>query len=179
MPSSFSHAVAGIAIGSPLFSVKVPRRYWIFAALCATIPDLDYLWSYGGLPPEHWLAHRGLTHSLIFAAFLAGLVALAVLSREGASPSRRSLWAGLALATATHGLLDSLSTYGAGVAFFLPLTARRYFSPWRPISAGPGPHDHGVLAGLLETIGNELLWIWVPALLLLAVTSRRRWARRA
>src|SRR4026207_192402 len=147
MPSSFSHALAGIAIGSPLFSVKVPRRYWIFAALCATIPDLDYLWSYRGLPPEHWLAHRGLTHSLIFAAFLAGLVALAVLSREGASPSRRSLWAGLALATATHGLLDSLSTYGAGVAFFLPLTARRYFSPWPPISAGPGPADAGGLAG--------------------------------
>jgi len=176
VPSSFSHAIGGLALGTPLLRGPVPRRYWWLAALCATIPDLDYLWS-RGFPHDHWLAHRGLTHSLLFAVVFAGLIAWAGFRPGTLSPSYWTRWGALALATASHGLLDSLSTYGAGPAFFLPLTTRRYFFPWRPISAGPGPHHHGIWGGLLETIGNEILWIWLPALLLLYLTSRRRAAQ--
>jgi len=178
LPSSFSHAIGGLALGSPLLRSRVPRRYWWLAAACATVPDLDYLWSYRGtLGPEHWLAHRGLTHSLIFALVLGALIARVGFDRAAASPSRWTLWGALTLATASHGFLDSLSSYGAGVAFFLPITSRRFFFPWRPIDAGPGLHDHGMLGGLSETIGRELLWIWLPALVLLTLTARWRGAR--
>jgi len=102
----------------------------------------------------------------------------AAFGRSAFGGSRLAIWGGLTLATASHGLLDAMSTYGPGVPFLLPFSTRRFFLPWRPISAGLGPHDHGLLGGLLETIGSELVWIWIPAVLLLWVTARLR-KRRA
>jgi inner membrane protein len=104
--------------------------------MCAAIPDVDWLWSFHGLPYDHWLAHRGLTHSLLFAAGLATRVSWVILRPVAHPNSLWHLWAGLALATASHGFFDAMSTYGAGVGFFVPVSSRRFFFPCRPISGG-------------------------------------------
>ena len=69
------------------------------------------------------------------------------------------------LATASHGLLDALTDGGLGVAFFSPFDTRRYFLPWRPVEVSPiglgffGPQG-------LRVIRSEMVWIWLPSLVL-------------
>jgi inner membrane protein len=175
VPSSFSHVVAGLAAGTPVLPDPIPRRYWVCAGFCAATPDLDWLWSFRGLPYDHWLAHRGLTHSLIFAATLAAAVTWVILRPIAPTSALPRLWAGLALATASHGFFDAMSAYGAGIAFFLPFSTKRFFLPWRPIRGATGPHGGGIALKVLTVFGRELLWIWLPSALLgLIVWWRRR-----
>ena len=175
MPSSFSHVVAGLAAGTPVLPDSIPKRYWVCAGVCAAFPDVDWLWSFRGLPYDHWLAHRGVTHSLIFAAALAAAVTWLILRPRAPTRARTRLWAGLALATASHGLFDAMSTYGAGIAFFLPLSTKRFFLPWRPISGAGGPHEGGVALTVVTVFSRELLWVWLPSALLALIV---RWWRR-
>ncbi len=84
------------------------------------LPDIDVLGFRFGIPYGDPLDHRGVTHSLTFAAVLAGAIVLAGYRRglPGLGPLR--LWSYLFLATASHGLLDALTDGGLGVAFFAP-----------------------------------------------------------
>jgi inner membrane protein len=43
----------------------------------------------------------------------------------------------LGLVVATHGLLDTLTDGGLGVALLWPFSDARYFAPWRPIPVAP------------------------------------------
>jgi inner membrane protein len=175
VPSSFSHIVGGIGFAASVLPARVPGRYWFCAGLAAAIPDVDYLWSYRGLPVDHWLAHRGLTHSLVFAALAAAVVTWTVLKPVAKREDVPRLLLALFLAVATHGLFDAMSTYGAGIAFFVPMT-HRYFLPWRPISNVSQP-GLPIPVRVLHLFGRELLVIWLPALLLVLLWRRRAMSR--
>src|SRR5215470_17914550 len=121
MPSAFSHAFVGAALGTLFRRPAPPARFWLAGAVCAAIPDLDIvgpLWL--GVPWGSMLGHRGITHSLSFAVVLGGVVT-ALLFRETAWRGRRwRVWLYLAVATASHGVLDAMTTAMTGVAFFAP-----------------------------------------------------------
>ena len=129
------------------------------------LPDLNVIGFRFAIRYGDFWGHRGFTHSLVFAAILAGAAA-AVLFRHGASGiGRFALFAYLFLATASHGVLDAVTNGGLGVAFFSPFDNRRYFLPWRPILVSPiavtrffSPRGYAILR-------SELLWIWLPAIL--------------
>ena len=175
MPSSFAHIAAGIGLGTPALPDSIPRRYWMCAGFCAAIPDIDWLWSFRGRPYGHWLEHRGITHSLLFAACFAALITWTVLRPVAARGTLMRLWAGLTLATASHGFFDALSTYGAGVGFFIPFSTRRFFFPWRPISGSTG-QSQSLALKVLVVLGKELLYVWLPSA---AVACVVWWRRRA
>lgn len=124
---------------------------------------------------DFW-GHRGFTHSLVFAVLLASvLVAAGSSSRMVSGISRLTLWSYLFLATASHGLLDSLTDGGLGVAFFSPFDNHRYFLPWRPIRVSPIGVSRFFSDRGLAVLQSELLWIWLPSLLLvLGVFALRR-----
>ena len=88
-------------------------------------------------PTDHVLGHRGLSHSLLFAAVLASVVTAIVRRTRPAQPGDRGSGSYFFLATASHGLLDAMTTGGLGVAFFAPFSDARYFLPWRPIVVSP------------------------------------------
>jgi len=173
VPSVFSHAVAGMAIGTAFWRPGTPARYWALGAVVAALPDVDVAGFRLGIPYGAVLGHRGLTHSLAFAAALSALI-VAALPSVG-SVSRGRLWLYLFLATASHGTLDALTNGGGGVAFFAPLHNARYFLPWTPIEVSP----IGVRAFFsergLRVIANEVLWLWVPSVLFAAAAL---WLRR-
>jgi inner membrane protein len=78
---------------------------------------------------------------------------------------------------ASHGILDALTRGGEGVAFFAPFDDTRYFFPWRPVRVSPIGLDFFGRAGL-GVLASELLWLWLPAGVVLAVSRlRRRCAR--
>lgn len=100
------------------------------------------------------------------------------------TPARlsRSWWqvaALLALATATHGVLDAATDAGLGVGLLSPFDDRRYFWPWRPLATSPIGLGAFFEARSLAILWNELLWVWLPAAAALAVLHARRRARAA
>jgi inner membrane protein len=145
--------------------------YWVLTALLAVFPDFDAFSSaaYGAL-----LGHRGVTHSLVFALWLAFLTASLTFR-----PLRGSLWALTGvffLATASHGLLDALTRGGMAIPFFWPLTDQRNGN-WGPIPVSdlafeiPDPRQSRALR-------SELLWVLLPTGVFVSVLALCRLVRR-
>jgi len=167
VPTALTHAVSAVAIASSFRrSVKI-RRVLIIGALCAAVPDLDVFGFHFGIRYGDVLGHRGLTHSLTFAAILA-LVVAAVFPEDGSGLSRRALWLYLFVATASHGLLDALTDGGLGVAFLSPFSNARYFFPVRPIRVSPIGMRAFVSNDGLSVLSSEARWVWLPCVVFVA-----------
>jgi inner membrane protein len=165
MASAFSHAIAALSIGA-CFPSGAPKRFWIAGALCSVLPDLDVIGFGFGLQYGDPLGHRGLTHSLAFAAALAALVTFTVFRAGLPGINKRILFGYLFLATASHGLLDAMTDGGLGVAFFAPFSNTRYFLPWTPIHVSPIGLSRFFTDRGLDVLKSEVIWIWIPAGLL-------------
>ena len=101
MASSFSHAVAALSFSACFYRPEIPKRVWAAGVLCSVIPDLDAIGFRFGIHYGDFWGHRGFTHSLVFAALLAGTVALATFWRGAAGIGRWTLFGYLFLATAS------------------------------------------------------------------------------
>ncbi len=171
--SAFTHAFAAAALGH----VLVPRRpaLWLLGALCAAAPDLDVIGFRLGISYGHLLGHRGLSHSLPFAALSAVLLSRpwrhATRAGEQGAPSTLRLWTYLFAAITSHGLLDALTNGGLGVAFFAPFDGERYFFPWQPIEVSPISVRRFFTARGWRVLQSELLVVWLPALLVMLLAS--------
>jgi inner membrane protein len=169
MPSAFTHAFAALALGNISTGEKLPARFWVLSAFCAVIPDADVLSFAFGVQRGSMFGHRGLTHSLLFALMLALLVVR--LAFKKASAFSKGWWKLLIyffIVTASHGLLDALTDGGSGVAFFAPFDKTRYFFLWRPIEVSPIGLRFFSNRGL-EVMVSEFVWVWIPAVLLVAL----------
>lgn len=180
MASAFGHAAAAGALGTAFYRPGSGARFWVLGVACSIVPDADVIGVPLGIPFGSVLGHRGLTHSLLFAAGLAAAVAALAFRHppDGVTPAR--LWLYFFLATASHGVLDALTDGGPGIAFFAPLDNDRYFLPARPIVVSPLGIRPFFSAWGLRVIESEVVWIGLPALVLAAVATiaRRRLNRR-
>lgn len=104
----------------------------------SVLPDADFVAFMVGIPYPHPFGHRGMTHSLAFAALVGAVVAV------GLRLQRRPVLLDAllaALVVASHGVLDAMTTGGLGIEFFWPVDTHRYFLPWRFIPVAPlGAH---------------------------------------
>jgi len=177
MASAFTHAIAGVAIGTALGPRHVPTRFWIICATAAALPDLDGVGFWLGVPYESAFGHRGFTHSLFFAALLASVALLAFRGGTAGAGVPR-LWLAFFLVTASHGVLDAMTTGGGGIAFFAPFVNERYFFPWRPILVSPMRIRRFFSARGMAILASELVWVWIPAAVVAgtALLVRRRQA---
>ena len=167
MPSVFSHAV----VGSTLVACGVPRpraALVVLGAVLAVLPDLDVVGLAVGWGLDHPLGHRGLSHSLPPRRRSPALGRSR--PRAGRAERRWRMWLVLALAAASHGLLDAMTNGGRGVAFLAPFVDTRWHFPVRPIEVSPiGVREFFSRRGL-EVLTNEVVWLWAPCL--------ARWPRR-
>jgi len=179
MPTPLTHAVVGLAAGGTIAGPRRPLRFWAAVLLCAAIPDVDTIGLRLGIPYGHVLGHRGLTHSLAFAAVLA--LAGACLAARGLrvrSGRWWGLWALLLAVGASHGVLDAMTDGGLGVAFLAPFSAERYWMPWRPIKVAPIGLRRFLSPWGLEVMEFEISRLWVPAVLAFVVATVVRAVRR-
>ena len=161
MASAFSHAVAALAIGTAFRRPEQATRFWLLGIAGAILPDVDATGFWLGVPYTSVFGHRGFTHSLVFAALYA---AAGLLAFRGANPAeQRRVWLYLFLATASHGVLDAMTSGGGGVAFFAPFVNERFFFPWRPILVSPMSVKRFFTARGAAVIANEVIWVWVPS----------------
>jgi membrane-bound metal-dependent hydrolase YbcI (DUF457 family) len=160
MPLPIAHGLIGASIVAAMLPGAAPVRNWkplVLGAAIASSPDLDYFLQTS--------SHRGITHSLIFAA----IVSLICFGIWRTANLRLAL--GCAGAAFSHGLLDYATTKTMpGVELLWPLSRRRF---------GLGLVDYyqltgidpvfflyqDVLADLLKLALMELL-VFVPVFLL-------------
>ena len=181
MPSVITHAAVGLAVATVLRPPRSPGRLFAAAALLPVVPDLD-TWFFGsqravfGAHTASDFAHRGATHSLVFAAALATAVAALTLRRaaEGRPPRAFAFTAILFLATALHGLLDAFTDGGSGVMFLWPFDTARFFWPARPIAVAPLSVSGFFTERGAHVFASELRWVWLPAAVVVAVAEAAR-----
>jgi len=166
MPSIFSHAIFATFVGGALTRAKVPVRFWVLTACCAMLPDADvagfaFGFSYGSL-----FGHRGITHSIAFALIVGVAIGVFAFRGSRAGLGTTALITYFTLVTLSHPLLDMMTDGGLGVALFAPFSDRRYFLPWRPIEVSPIGIRFFSQRGL-EVLESEMIWVWLPALVLL------------
>jgi len=174
MASPFSHAVAALSIGTCFYRPQIRKRVWVAGVLCSVIPDLDAIGFRFGIHYGDFWGHRGFTHSLLFAALVAGLVVLGIFRRGAMGIGRLALFAYLFLTAASHGVLDAMTDGGLGVAFFSPFDTTRYFLPWRPVRVSPIAVTRFFTPRGLAILQNEAVWIWLPAILFAGIVLALR-----
>lgn len=182
MASVFGHAVAAGALGT---AVKPSWRVLALGAFCSALPDADVVAFALGIPYEHPLGHRGATHSVAFALLVGACVWAAVRlwrARRPLAPaavSARALGVYAALATLSHAVLDAMTTGGLGVGFLIPLSAERFFFPFRPIAVSPIGAGAFFSARGVAVLASEAVWIGLPALAFVAAVWTWRRVRAA
>jgi inner membrane protein len=171
MASPFSHAVAAVAIGG-IF--EMPTDACMVGAAISILPDIDVFWMPFGLPDDSLFGHRMFTHSLLFAALVATALQMSGIRRLIPHSSRGTLWLYLFLAIASHGILDTFTDAGLGVALFAPFTGARYSSPFQPLHVSPTIARTPFTWETVQVTASELIWIWIPSLVLIAARLVKR-----
>ena len=181
MASAFGHMVVAYAMGKSLSIPFHTARFWWVTMACCLLPDVDVLGLALGIPYEHMLGHRGLTHSIMFA-MLVGVVV-----PRWATPTlafgTRPYWVVAVyffLVTLSHGFLDALTNGGLGIAFFAPFDSTRYFFPLRPIAVSPIGLSAFLSQAGMGVLLSELVWIGIPVgVWLLCVRALRKTGARS
>jgi inner membrane protein len=175
MPTIFTHAAVPIALVSLLPRKSIAAPVVLTGSICSVLPDLDVVAFVFGIPYGDMFGHRGLTHSIAFAVTIAALfVTLIPWSR---SQKRLPIFLFLFASTASHGILDSMTNGGLGVAFLAPYNSERYFFRWRLIEVSPLGMEFFSAIGA-RVLFSELKWIWCPYAVVFTVarlTITRRW----
>ena len=164
MASAFGHAVTAVALGNMYPERMVSWKFWVLGAICAIMPDADVVAFAFDIPYDHRWGHRGFTHSLLFA-LITGIVVTFLFFRNNLN-TKMALGFILyfTLCTASHGILDAMTTGGRGVAFFSPWNDARYFLPWRPIAVSPIGVGNFFSEWGRRVVLNELVWIGIPSM---------------
>lgn len=161
MTTLITHPLPVLAIGFALGSRVIPPRLLLAGMLAACLPDLDVIAFKLGIAYRDALGHRGFSHSLLFAA-LVGMLSAGCCRLFSSGPLKAGLW--LALATASHSLLDAMTDGGLGVAWFWPWSDQRYFLPLHPIEVSPIGLSRFLSPRGAQVLLSEAQWVWIPCL---------------
>jgi inner membrane protein len=113
---SITHIVLGASIGEVFLGKSLGKRAMFYGALAHSLPDIDVVASLWLPPSDNLLAHRGITHSFLFAGIATFIIAW-ILNRWYRSPEISFYkWAAfIGVGIFLHPLLDSCNAYGTGL----------------------------------------------------------------
>jgi inner membrane protein len=174
MPSIPTHFLVGAALRQAAGQrLRGDGRFWFLALFCSALPDADVVGFRFGIHYGDLWGHRGLTHSILFAAVI-GMAAGVFLGGNWSERAGQSVL--LFAITCSHGLLDAMTNGGLGIAFFSPFDRTRYFFPWRPIQVSPIGAGWFFSTPGMSILWNEVVVVWLPMLVIgLALYGLRRW----
>ena len=166
MPTILSHAAVPLALGLGLGIRIVPKQLLLAGIVASIIPDLDVLAFRLNIAYSNDLGHRGVTHSVAFAVVVA-LLALAM--SQQLRSSRITAFSFVGLSAVSHGLLDRITNGGLGVELWWPWSSERFFATWQVIEVSPLSLSRVFSPRGLAVLQSELLWVWLPAVLVATV----------
>ena len=122
---SLTHIVLGACIGEAIAGKYLDKRALFYGALAQSVPDIDFVAGFFLHGAENVVAHRGITHSILFAVgatlFLTWLVRSIIYKTP--LPLKNVLLL-FAVNIGVHLLLDSFNAYG--VALLMPFDNHRF-----------------------------------------------------
>jgi len=112
---SLTQIVLGIATAEIVAGKKLQNRTFLYGAILGTIPDLDILVGKFMSDVDGVAIHRGLSHSLLFFAFLAPLLGYLILKIEkGRINYKHASWLAF-WCLVTHVFLDMFTSWGTQI----------------------------------------------------------------
>ncbi len=122
---SITHIAIGTCIGEAFFEKGFGKKAMIWGALAQSIPDIDFIASFWMDTAEDLLAHRGFTHSILFALLIVPVFALTaekIHRPHNISFKRWILF--FAAEVFLHLFLDGFNNYGIG--WLVPFSNQRF-----------------------------------------------------
>lgn len=112
---TLTHIALGACVGDAILGQKLGKRAMLIGAIANSIPDIDFIASFWLPIDENLLAHRGFTHSILFAIIVA--IFSALLSKrwfrsKNILLQKWILFFGIELFL--HLFIDAFNTYGVG-----------------------------------------------------------------
>ena len=113
---SISQAVLGAGVAEVAVGKKIGNKAILVGIALGTVPDLDVFFTHGMEVADGLLAHRGISHSILFNLLLSpliGFVLKKIFHKYDISFLKWTISAWLVLMT--HVLLDCFTNYGTGI----------------------------------------------------------------
>lgn len=168
MASIITHSLVGLSAAYLMPADWRSKTFIIVATIAPSLPDLDVLGFYAGVPYDSFFGHRGFFHALLFSFLLGILLAMLIRFIEAKQIGLGKLGLFLGIIICTHGLLDAMTTGGHGIALFSPFNNERIFLPWRVIQVSPMHLSQFFSKWGWEVLKSEMIWVWFPLTLLVA-----------
>jgi len=163
MATIFTHPIPALAVTVACGSKYIPTRLAVAMLIASILPDIDMIGYALGYRHPSPFAHRGFTHSLVFA-FAVGLLALAAAPRM--KTTRGIAFFAIFLTILSHYFLDALGSRYLGVPIFWPFDEARYALPWPSFISSwvswSSPYRFFSSWWADRFIRIELLAIWTP-----------------
>lgn len=121
---SLTHIALGACIGEAVLGKKLGKKAMVWGALAQSLPDIDFIASAWLDTDSNLLAHRGFTHSILFACIMAFVLAL--IAERWHRPhniSLRKWFLFFSLEIGIHIFIDAFNNYGVG--WFEPFSHSR------------------------------------------------------
>jgi inner membrane protein len=135
MPTPITHIIASLPMNTTVMRQTNTKKILFWSLVITLIPDIDLLGNFFNIPINNIFGHRGFTHSLIFAFFLAAIISL-IFWQEFKTDKKRwfLIFGNFLLVALMHPLLDALTDKNYGVALLSPFSNHRFSLPWAPIN---------------------------------------------
>lgn len=112
---SITHIALGACIGEAFFEKGFGKKAMLWGALAQSIPDIDFVASFWMSTADDLLAHRGFTHSLLFALLIVPVMAMTAEKIHRPHNISFQKWVlFFAVEVLMHLFLDGFNNYGIG-----------------------------------------------------------------
>lgn len=126
---SLTHIALGASIGEVFFEKGFGKKAMWWGVLAQSIPDIDFIAALWMSPSEAMIAHRGFTHSLLFAVLAVFIFSILADRWHRPHNIRFSKWVlFFSVAIGMHLFIDAFNNYGIG--WFEPFDHRRFAFNW-------------------------------------------------
>lgn len=137
---TLTHFALGACIGEAMIGHKAGKKGMLIGALAQSLPDIDFLASFFTSTSQNLLAHRGFTHSILFALVFTPIISL-IFDHWGKplNVSFKRWMVFFAVQSFVHVFIDAFNNYGVGwlepfnhirVSFNSIYVADPFFSIW-------------------------------------------------
>jgi inner membrane protein len=142
---SLTHIAVGACIGDLFLGKKIGKKAMLYGAIASSLPDIDFIAAFWLNTTDNLLAHRGITHSFLFAvAVVAGLAYLFRHRHRVENIPVKTWLLFMGVEISSHLFLDVFNAYGIGwfepfshyrFSFNTIFVADPFFSIWPGIAA--------------------------------------------
>lgn len=122
---SLTHIVLGACIGEAIAGKQLGKRSMFYGAMAQSVPDTDFVAGFFLHGADNVVAHRGVTHSILFGIAASIFLTWLVKEKIHKTPlSYKSVFLLFAGNIATHLFLDTFNAYG--VELLMPFSKHHF-----------------------------------------------------